>query len=175
MKINKIITDIYGYCENCYLIENNNDVLIVDPGNDYEKIKEKLKNKNIVGILITHYHPDHVGALNQLLLDYNVNIYDYKLEEKEYKINNFKFNIIKTPGHKEDSVTFYFKNEKIMFTGDFVFKLTIGRTDLEGGNMIQMQESIEKIKTYDDDITLYPGHGEETTLKDEKELNYYFT
>ena len=55
-----------------------------------------------------------------------------------------------------------------MFTGDFVFKDTIGRTDLKGGNSIAMANSIEKILNYDDDIIIYPGHGDKTTLKQEK-------
>lgn len=174
MKINKIITDIYGYQENCYICELDNNVLVIDPGNDYLKIKEKLNNKNVVGILITHYHPDHIGALEELKNDYNANIYDFKLEEKEYIIDNIKFNIIKTPGHTSDSVTFYFKDDNLMFTGDFIFKDTIGRTDLPTGDMNTMLKSIDMIKKYDPSIKLYPGHGEDTTLEYEINNNYYF-
>ena len=61
-----------------------------------------------------------------------------------------------------------------MFTGDFIFKGTIGRTDLKYGNMINMLKSIKKIKEYPDNILIYPGHGDETLLKYEKENNYYF-
>ena len=58
-----------------------------------------------------------------------------------------------------------------MFIGDFIFKESIGRVDLPGGNNEEMQESINKIKLYDDDIVLYPGHYEKTTLQEEKENN----
>ena len=61
-----------------------------------------------------------------------------------------------------------------MFTGDFLFKETVGRTDLEYGNLNEMKESIKKIKKYDNDIVIYPGHGEKTTLGYEKENNEYF-
>ena len=61
-----------------------------------------------------------------------------------------------------------------MFTGDFIFKENIGRTDLETGNMLEMQESLNMIKKYGDDIILYPGHGESTTLGYEKVNNIYF-
>lgn len=173
MEIKKIITGSLE--ENCYILINDNNALVVDPGDNIEKIIDKLKELNLIGILITHYHFDHVGALNDLLEYKNVPIYDYKSEKKEYKIENFVFDIIETKGHKEDSVTFYFKNEQIMFTGDFIFKGTIGRTDLIGGNMNQMMESIKKIKNYDENIILYPGHGDSTTLKEEIQNNYFFT
>ena len=58
-----------------------------------------------------------------------------------------------------------------MFVGDFIFKESIGRTDLPGGDNIDMKKSLEKILTYDDNIKLYPGHDDETTLKYEKENN----
>ena len=60
-----------------------------------------------------------------------------------------------------------------MFTGDFLFKGTIGRTDLETGNIIIMKNSIEKIKKYSDNIEIYPGHGNKTTLEYEKKHNLY--
>jgi len=61
-----------------------------------------------------------------------------------------------------------------MFTGDFIFRSSIGRTDL-GGNDLDMQESLEKISSYPDDIVLYPGHGDETTLGREKpRFKYYY-
>ena len=61
-----------------------------------------------------------------------------------------------------------------MFTGDFVFKNTIGRTDLETGNMKEMEESIEKIKKYPKATKLYPGHGELTTIEEEIKNNPFF-
>lgn len=61
-----------------------------------------------------------------------------------------------------------------MFTGDFLFKKTIGRTDLETGNMDEMNRSIEKIKKYPGKTIIYPGHGEATTLEKEINTNPYF-
>ena len=61
-----------------------------------------------------------------------------------------------------------------MFTGDFLFKGTIGRCDLVGSNISAMEDSINKIKDYDDDIVIYPGHGMKSTLGVEKETNPYF-
>lgn len=157
---------------NCYLIIKDNNCLIVDPANDVEIIKKELKNLNLVGILVTHYHFDHIGALEELKQYYNAPVYDY--DTNNINVENFDFEILHNPGHTSDSVTFYFKDEKIMFVGDFIFKETIGRTDLETGNMLEMQESLNMIKEYNDDIILYPGHGESTTLGYEKVNNIYF-
>lgn len=167
MKIDKIV--VGDYQTNCYVLTLNNNCIVIDPGDDYEKIQEKVGNKNIKAIIITHYHFDHVGALN----NFKSKIIDYKYKDGFYKINDFEFNIIHTPGHKEDCITIYFEKEKIMFTGDFIFKNSIGRTDL-GGNTKDMIESINKIKHYDDSIIIYPGHGEYTTLSSEKENNEFF-
>lgn len=172
MIIKRIITGRLE--ENCYILINNNNALVVDPGDNFNLIKKELNNLNLVGILITHYHFDHIGALEELLKYKNVEVYDYRSEEIKYNIKDFNFKIIKTPGHKEDSITFYFENSNIMFTGDFIFKGTIGRTDLVGGDMNEMLRSIAKIKKYNNDITIYPGHGEFTTLTDEINYNNYF-
>ena len=60
-----------------------------------------------------------------------------------------------------------------MFTGDFLFKNSIGRTDLETGNDIEMKKSIDKILKYNDIMKIYAGHGPSTTLELEKKYNYY--
>lgn len=164
---------------NCYLININENCIIVDPGDNFDLINQKISDLNLkpIAIFITHYHFDHIGALNECVKKYNIPIYDYKnynSDNELFNLENFKFNIIKTPGHKEDLVTFYFSNEKIMFVGDFIFKNNIGRCDLDGGNYNEMLQSIEKIKKYPSDTTLYPGHGEDTTLNSEIKNNSYF-
>ena len=173
MKVKKIVV---GKLQcNCYILEINNDIIIIDPGDNYDKIKEFIYNKNLIGVLITHNHFDHVGALNNLLNDYKTKVYNSSnLSEKDYILNNFKFKVIYTKGHTEDSITYYFYENNIMFTGDFLFKDSIGRCDLPTGNVAKMKESINKIKKYSDNIKIYPGHGEETSLGYEKRNNYYF-
>ena len=172
MKIKKIITG--SLQENCYILLIDNNCLVVDPGDDFDLIKKEIKDYNLLGILITHHHFDHVGALDDLLKYKKVPVYDFNLTDTEYNIDKFNFKIIKTPGHTSDSVTFYFLNDNIMFVGDFVFKGTIGRTDLPTGNNIEMEESINKIKQYNKNIIIYPGHGESTTIEDEIKYNYFF-
>lgn len=158
---------------NCYLLRKNDSVIVIDPADEVDKIIKAIGNSDLLGVIITHHHFDHIGALNELKEFYKVPIYDRNnMLEKEYNLDGFKFEVIYTPGHTKDSITIYFKDEKCMFTGDFIFKNSIGRTDL-GGNILDMQESINKFKKYTD-VIIYPGHGEKTTINYEKENNYYF-
>ena len=157
--------------ENCYIVEKDGECIIIDPGDEVDKIIESITYPP-VAILITHNHFDHVGALLSLKEKYNIPVYDYNnLKEGELSTGKFNIDVIYTPGHTSDSITFYFKEEEIMFTGDFLFKNTIGRTDLPTGNFKEMQKSIRKILTYSDIIKVYPGHGEDTTLGLEKKNN----
>lgn len=162
--------------ENCYIIidDNNSNCLIVDPGDEVEKIIDAINGFKVQGILITHYHFDHIGALDELREKYKCRVYDFNNKEEWVSISDFKFYVISTLGHKEDAVTFYFKDEKVMFAGDFLFYHTVGRCDLEGGNFSEMLDSIDKIKKYDRDTLVYPGHGRKTTLGEEFDNNEYF-
>ena len=169
MKIKVLVLGIMQ--TNCYILENNNEVLIIDPADNYEEIIKNTDNKKIVGVIITHHHFDHVGALPDFKDKYN--IYDYSNLEDDNIIGNFKFKRLITKGHTDDSISIYFEKEKVLFSGDFLFKDDIGRCDL-GGNVENMKKSIEYIKTFPKDITIYPGHDETTNLAYEVENNYYF-
>lgn len=158
---------------NCYLLIEDQNCLVIDPGEEADLINKAIGDKKVVGIIITHYHFDHIGALEELKYKYQTDVYDsHNLKEGKNQIENFTFEVLFTPGHKEDSISLLF--DKNMFVGDFIFQNSIGRTDLEGGNFEEMKESIQKLKTYPDDITLYSGHGPKTTLKEEKEYNMFF-
>ena len=173
MEVKKIVVGkLQTYC---YLIEKDSCCLIVDPGDEYYKIKEFIKNKKVVGILITHNHFDHIGCVEDIINDYNIPVYDNSnLKEGLNSISTFSFEVIKTYGHSMDSISFYFKKDKVMFTGDFLFYNTIGRCDFLDSSIKEMIDSINKIKEYSDDITIYPGHGSKTNLGFEKKYNIYF-
>lgn len=170
MKIEKIEV---GYLrENCYVLGIGNDVLLIDPGDEADKIRKVIGKRCIKGVLITHRHFDHIGALSSFS-EYKE--YSYATtEETEYKVGPFKFKVIRTPGHKEDLISFYFYEENALFSGDFIFYETIGRCDLEGGSVVDMQKSIDKIKKYPPLMRIYPGHGNSTTLEHELMNNIYF-
>ena len=173
MEVDLVVTGVLD--ENCYIIKKNNTCLVVDPGSDYPKIKEKIGDLKVLGILITHSHFDHVGALRNFLTKRSIKIFKKSNVQdcEEYTIGDFKFKTIYTPGHANDEVTFYFEEESKMFIGDFIFKESIGRCDLPGGSEQEMEKSIEKIKKYHEETILYPGHGEETTLGYELKNNPY--
>lgn len=172
MEIKKVITGVLD--ENCYVLIKNNTAIIIDPGDDYLDIKEAIGENKILAVLITHSHFDHIGALRNFLTKRSIKIFKKSsLEEKEYTIGDFKFKCIYTPGHSKDSVSFFFEENNCMFVGDFIFKESIGRTDLPGGDNNDMKESLNKLLTFNESITLYPGHDDETTLKYEKEHNPY--
>ncbi len=156
-----IKTVVVGPLEtNCYIVNIDKECLIIDPGDEFKKIKEAVGDKKVVGCLVTHFHQDHIQALEEVLSKYEVDI-------NKSSSDKFEFEIIETPGHTNESRTFYFKKSNIMFTGDFIFKYSIGRTDL-GGNDSDMKSSLELIKSYPDETIIYPGHGPSTNLGDEK-------
>lgn len=163
-----------GYLEtNCYILIKNNECLIIDPGAEGKKIIEEVGENKVKGILITHSHPDHIGALKELKEHFKCDVYDKdNLNEGKHELGVFTFEVIYTPGHTSDSLSYYFDN-KYLFTGDFLFKGTIGRTDLPTGNYDKLLNSLEKIKKYPKEIKIYPGHMDETTLIQELETNPY--
>ena len=157
MKIDRVITGSLE--ENCYILGIEDKVLVIDPGDNIDKINKVINNRKVLGVLITHRHFDHIGALK-----YFKNIYDKNnLKEGINNIDNFKFEVIYTPGHTDDSICIYFKENNIMFVGDFIFKNGIGRTDL-GGSIQKLKQSLTKISKYDSNIKIYPGHGKESIL-----------
>ncbi len=89
------------------------------------------------------------------------------------KFGNHQFSVISTPGHSPGSVCFYDKEEGVLFTGDTLFKGSIGRTDFPGGSMFQIINSLRFLAQLPDSTKLYPGHGEPTTIGFEVAHNPY--
>lgn len=170
MKIEKVV--VGELQENCYILDIDNKVLVIDPGDEFDKINKVINNREVLAVLITHNHFDHIGALEDFK---EIKKYSFdNLEEKEYNIGPFTFEVIFNPGHTSDSVSYYFKEENKLFCGDFIFYQSIGRWDLPTGNINEMLKSIEKIKKLPEETIIYPGHGRETSLQYEIENNDYF-
>lgn len=84
-----------------------------------------------------------------------------------------KLTIIQTPGHSIGSICYYCPEEKAIFTGDTLFRMSIGRTDLQGGNIQDMMQSLEKLSALPPETIAYPGHGPKTNIADEIKYNPY--
>ena len=89
------------------------------------------------------------------------------------KFGTTEFRVIDTPGHTRGSVFYYCEAEKVAFSGDTLFRGSIGRTDLPGGSMFQIIQSLRMITQYPDDVTVYPGHGPKTDIGYELATNMY--
>lgn len=83
------------------------------------------------------------------------------------------FSILETPGHSPGGVAYYCESEKVLFTGDTLFRGTIGRTDIGGGSMFMIIQSLRMLSQLPDDVVVYPGHGESTTIGSEVATNPY--
>src|SRR5690625_442683 len=194
---------------NCYVISNGEEVLIVDPAAEPEVIFGAVEEINlpVAGILLTHAHYDHIGALDEVQQKYDTDVYmaseekewigdpdlnmSFKrgsmgiepiesdidaviLQEGEYSIGSFNFEIFHTPGHSPGSLSFYFKEEQSIFSGDVLFNGGVGRTDLLEGSFDVLMKSIKnKLFQLDDKTTVYPGHGNATSIGKEKQTNPY--
>ncbi len=91
----------------------------------------------------------------------------------ELMLGNSKITVMHTPGHSMGGVCYLFKEDLVMFSGDTLFRLCAGRTDLYGGNGRQELRSLAKIGELEGNYTVYPGHEAETTLDYERENNRY--
>lgn len=139
-------------------------------------VKEKYKTK-----LYIHRNDEPVlRAVSAYAPNYGFNLYqetapDVFLEEGDViNVGNQEFEVLFVPGHAPGHVAFYNKKEKVVIGGDVLFQNSIGRTDLPGGNLDTLINSIhQKLFTLPDDITVYPGHGPKTTIGFEKLTNPY--
>ncbi len=98
----------------------------------------------------------------------------YLADGQVLKFGNTSVQVLYTPGHTPGGVMFYFPNEKVLFSGDTLFQGSVGRADFPGSSMEQEIESIrQKVLTLPDDVKIFPGHGPETTVGEERQMNPY--
>lgn len=184
----KIKTLIVGEEQtNCYVIYEDKIAVVIDPGDNYKKINKFLLKEelNVCAILLTHGHLDHTMVVDRLVDEYKCDVYldkeDFEFTKfnkkiegsftitsriSDYpnvlKINNWEFEVIKTPGHTYGSVCL--KLGEFLFTGDTIFEDGVGRYDLYGSDKRLLFESIDQLKANYSGMVCYPGHDNIFTL-----------
>ncbi len=183
---------------NCYLLWNSDtmEAYIVDPGDDAERIQAEVTRLNLKpkAVLLTHGHVDHIRAVGAVTAAYGIPVWIHRDELPLYndpknallpwipaaddlpkpvvalpKIDGITPVVLHTPGHSLGSVCFHYPEEKLLFSGDTLFKGTIGRTDFPGGSYKTIMESIhEKLLCLPDVTQVFPGHEETTTIGKER-------
>ncbi len=186
MKIERIVCG--AYAENAYCIDGE---LLIDPGDDLPTLARLAGG--IKAILLTHGHFDHMLAAEELQKRTGVPVYVHPLDAPmlsdaslsaynpevsslpqpghiactAYPESLFGFRVLHTPGHTPGSVCLYHEGEKVLFSGDTLFRAGFGRTDLAGGSMHQLLSSLRTLLALPQDVRVYPGHGESTTIDEE--------
>ncbi len=203
MILRKIVVGAFG--TNCYIFGTIDEVVIIDPGaeaNVIIKTIEELETKPIA-VLLTHGHIDHVMAVGKIIRkfeiplmyskkEFDLGIYRRKMATKwleegdSIKIDNITVHILETPGHSPGALCYYSNDVKelngqnidgIIFTGDLIFRRSIGRSDVGGGSQSQLFSSIKNKIMYNPELTdnfiIFPGHMGTTSIGEERKLNNF--
>jgi glyoxylase-like metal-dependent hydrolase (beta-lactamase superfamily II) len=188
-----------------FIDEETGETAIIDPGAEGERIVYALGNLKPTVILATHGHLDHVGQVGFLRKEFDIPFFmnrkdeflidndifpgfadmidaypcpkpDKDLKEGiEIQVGKSTLQVIETPGHTPGSVCFYDEKNGILISGDTIFRGSVGRTDLPGGDMNQLMNSLKKLINLPEDTVVYSGHGPTTTIGEEKRTNPYIT
>jgi hydroxyacylglutathione hydrolase len=183
--------------------EDSLEAMVVDPGDEAEKIIMLIEARRlkVSSIVCTHAHFDHIGALRRLKEktgaavimqkgDYEIYmrageqaaLWGFQIEQPpepdmylvdgdEIGVGRSRFKVLHTPGHSPGGICLY--GEGVIFTGDTIFAGSVGRTDFYGGSIAELKKSFSGIISLPPETRIFPGHGPLTTVKKEKETNFF--
>lgn len=181
---------------NCYIVsaDGSDEAIVIDPAARGDRIRAALGSKKAAAVLLTHGHFDHTGALDAfegtpiyihpsddvMLLDAvwsagamigdtapRPAATDYVQEGTKLHLAGLDISVLHTPGHTIGSVVYAIGD--VLFTGDTMFRSGYGRTDLPGGDEDELARSLHRLLRMEKNWIICPGHGEPSTLKEEKE------
>lgn len=203
MILERLVIEPFG--TNCYIVgdESSKDGIIIDPGAEATRILNRVKELElkIKFIVLTHAHPDHIGALKEVKEATKAEVAMHADETFAFEtrhsfrdtmspfsiqalsppdrllkdgdsidIGDLHFVVRHTPGHTPGGICLL--GEGIVFSGDTLFNLSVGRTDMSGGSHRQLINGIHgKLMVLPDDTFVFPGHGPETTIGNERQYN----
>ena len=183
---------------NCYVVTDENSLrcVVIDPGDESNTILDYIESNRLrcEAVMLTHGHFDHTGAASAVAEETGATIYMNSRDDKRViksaqmlfelpenginyddgdiiEVAGLRFEIIATPGHTPGGVTI--KCEDCLFTGDTLFRGSLGRTNLAGGDMEKELASLKKLCALEGEYEVYPGHMDTTTLQRERSFNYY--
>ena len=180
------------YTNTFLLISDAGHAVVIDPAAEVHSYDEILKQHNatLTTILCTHGHYDHVGSAAALKAEWNAALYCEKAdlagdrmyplsaadcgytEGEQIEVDELRFTAGHTPGHTPGHVALFDPESKSLFTGDTLFRESIGRTDLPGGDYSWIMRSIlDSLIPLGEEVHIYPGHGPESTIGHETLYN----
>ena len=189
---------------NAYLVWEGHDAVLIDPGAEPERLLRAVRERalQLHALLLTHAHFDHILAASEIkeqtgaaliapqgeaaaLADPSYNLSDMVRspctltadrlvsDGEELIFGALTFSVIHTPGHTAGGVCY--RSGDLLFTGDTLFAGSVGRTDLPGGSAPALKESLRRLMAIEEDLTVLPGHGEESRLLVEKTGNPFMS
>ena len=192
MKLTSLTVGSIG--TNCYIVYNEatKSAVVIDPSDEAVLAEARIEalGLDVKAVLLTHGHFDHSGEAGKLADKLGVPIWMHPADKAlpswlthglpqtrdladgdTLEFADLRFSVLHTPGHTPGSVCFRWEDK--LFAGDTLFAGSCGRTDLPGGSWKEMAASLRRLAALEGNAAVYPGHGEPTTLEEERRDNPY--